>query len=168
MPRGKKNKKENSAKLYLVIRVRGAPNMNYKIADTLRMLRLHKPNHCVVLYTDKTVLGMLKKVKDYVAYGEITKPTLIKLLRKRALIKGNKPLTEQHLKRKTDFGSINELANILMKGKAKLNDIYSLKPVFRLHPPRGGFRGSIKQAYGAGGTLGNVGTYINTLALKMM
>ena len=55
-----------------------------------------------------------------------------------------------------------------MKGEVKLKDINELKPVFRLAPPKGGHRGTIKKAFHAGGTLGNVSEYINVLASKMM
>ena len=47
-------------------------------------------------------------------------------------------------------------------------DIYKIKPVFRLHPPRKGHRGSIKKHYNAGGILGYCEDYINELVHKMM
>ncbi|MHA1338675.1 MAG: 50S ribosomal protein L30 [Promethearchaeota archaeon] len=167
----KKNKKEKSdfqPKLMLVIRIRGAPHMNYKIEDTLKMLRLHKPNHGTVLFGTPTVMGMLNKVKDYVAFGEVDENILIKLLQRRAYLKGQKPLTEEHIRKKTRFSNFNELAKALFNGEIQLKDIYNLKPVFRLHPPKGGYRGSIKKPFNSGGTLGNVGTYINVIAAKMI
>ncbi|MHA1821730.1 MAG: 50S ribosomal protein L30 [Promethearchaeota archaeon] len=172
MPKKKAQEKEteeqSQPKLFLVIRVRGAPHMNYKIEDTLKMLRLHKVNHGTILIGNKTNMGMLKKVKDYVAFGEITEEVLEKLLRKRVLLVGNKPLTEEHIKNKTEFSDIKSLVAALMEGKIKFKDIYNVKPIFRLHPPRGGYRGSIKKPFNAGGTLGNVGSYINELALRML
>lgn len=165
----KKEKKETIPKLMLVIRIRGAAHNNYKIEDTMKMLRLHKPNHAVIVFADKTVLGMLHKVKDYVAYGEIKEDILIKLLQNRALLVGNKPLTVEHLKNKApETPDFESLAKALIDGKVKVKDIYNLKPVFRLHPPRGGHRGTIKKAYNAGGTLGFVGEAINSIALKMI
>ncbi|MCP4761729.1 MAG: 50S ribosomal protein L30 [archaeon] len=153
----------------MVIRIRGSVHVNYKIEDTMKMLRLHKPNHSTILYADKSVLGMLKKVKDYCAFGEISEEVLLKLLRNRALIIGNNPLTNEHLKNKSpETPNIKSLAKALMDGKVKIKDIYNLKPVFRLHPPRGGHRGSIKKHYNSGGVLGNVGTYINILTERMI
>lgn len=167
MPKNKKNE-EPEPKLMLVIRIRGAPHMNYKIEDTLKMLRLHKVNHAIVIFADKTIYGMLQKVKDYIAYGEIDETILLRLLRNRALLKGNVPLTEEHLKNKTEFTDLKSLAKALIEGKVKFKDIYNIKPIFRLHPPKGGFRGTIKKPFGSGGTLGNVGAYINQLAVKMI
>lgn len=164
----KKKESQIEPKLMLVIRIRGKVHINYKIEDTLKMLRLHKVNHAVVLYADKTVHGMLKKIKDYVAYGEIQEDLLLTLLKKRTFLEGNKPLTEIHLKNKTNFPDMKKLSTALMEGKIKLKDIYKIKPIFRLHPPRGGFRGSIKKSYNSGGVLGFVGKNINTVAKKMV
>ncbi|MHA1730163.1 MAG: 50S ribosomal protein L30 [Promethearchaeota archaeon] len=154
--------------MLLVIRIRGPVKVNYKIEDTLKMLRLHKVNHAVILFADKTVQGMIKKVNNYVCYGELDKKVLLSLLKKRAFLIGNKRLTDEHLKYKTEYPNINKLADALIKGKVSLKDIDRLKPLFRLHPPRGGFRGSIKKSYNSGGTLGNVGDYINILIKKMI
>ena len=164
----KKKESQIEPKLMLVIRIRGKVHINYKIEDTLKMLRLHKVNHAVVLYADKTVLGMLKKIKDYVVYGEIQEDLLLTLLKKRTFLEGNIPLTEIHLKSKTDFPNMKKLTAALMEGKIKLKDIYKIKPIFRLHPPRGGFRGSIKKSYNSGGVLGFVGKNINIVAKKMV
>ncbi len=54
-----------------IVRIRGACNLNYKIRDTLKMLRLYKVNYCVVLEENPTLLGMLNKVKDYVAFAPV-------------------------------------------------------------------------------------------------
>ena len=163
-----KEDQKSKPRLILVIRIRGSVNINYKIEDTLKMLRLHKVNHSVILQMDKTTAGMLNKVKDYVAYGELDKDILLTLLRRRSLIEGNKPLTEEHLKNKTSFSNIKDLAKALIDGKVKYKDLYKIKPIFRLHPPKGGFRGTIKKSYSSGGTLGNVGEYMKVLAKKMI
>jgi large subunit ribosomal protein L30 len=159
---------EQTPKLMLVIRIRGAPNMCYKIEDTLKMLRLHKPCHGALVVADASTMGMLKKAKDFIAYGEVDEKTLVKLLRNRGLLTGNKQLTEDHVKNKTEYKDMESLSKALLEGKIKIKDIDKLKPVFRLHPPRGGFRGKIKKPYTVGGTLGNVGSYINELAGKMI
>ena len=168
MPKGKDSTGTAENKLMLVIRIRGAPNMNYKIHDTLKMLRLHKTNHACLAYTDKSLMGMLRRAKDYIAYGEVDKDIVLKLLKNRALIKGNQPLTDKHIKKYSKFTTVKAFADGLMKGEVKLRDINDLKPVFRLHPPIGGHRGTIKKHYHAGGTLGHVGEFINVLAGKMM
>jgi len=42
-----------------------------------------------------------------------------------------------------------------------------VKPVFRLHPPKGGFKGTIRRPYKSGGELGYRGAAINDLILRM-
>jgi len=157
-------------KLYFAIRIRGAPGMRGKILDTLKMLRMHSVNHGVLIWANKSFKGMLVKCKDYIAYGEIDEKTLIRLLRMRGRIEGNKPLTEEHIRNLSDYKNFKEIAKALLNGKIQYRekDIYKIKPVFRLHPPRKGHRGSIKKHYSEGGTLGDVGPYINELIHKMI
>lgn len=157
-------------KLYFAVRIRGSPGMKRKILDTLNMLRMHKVNHGVLIWAGKSYWGMLNKCKDYIAFGEIDEKTLIRLLRVRGRIEGKKPLTDEHLNNLTEYKNINELAKALLNGKIQYRekDVYKLKPVFRLHPPRKGHRGGIKKHYGEGGTLGNVGPFINKLIHKML
>jgi len=157
-------------KLYFAIRIRGAPGMRRKILDTLKMLRMHKVNHGVLIWGTKSYRGMLIKCKDYITYGEIDDKTLVRLLRVRGRVEGNKPLTEEHLKNLTDFKTFNALSKALHNGEIQYRekDIYKIKPVFRLHPPRKGYRGTIKKHYPEGGTLGYVGLYINDLIHKML
>ena len=161
---------EFTPKLYFAVRIRGAPGMRSKILDTLKMLRMHKVNHGVLVWVNPSYKGMLIKCKDYIAYGEIDEKTLIRLLRLRGKVEGNESLTEEHIKKLTKYKNFRELAKALLKGEIKYHekDIYKIKPVFRLHPPRKGHRGSIKKHYKEGGTLGDIGLYINELILKML
>jgi large subunit ribosomal protein L30 len=160
----------HTPKLYFAVRVRGALGMKRKILDTLKMLRMHKVNHGVLVWTEKSYWGMLHKCKDYIAFGEIDEKTLIRLLRVRGKVEGNNPLTDEHIKNLTQYKNINEFAKALLDGKIQYRekDVYKLKPVFRLHPPIKGYRGTIKKHYAEGGTTGNVGPYINNLIHKML
>ena len=160
----------DAPKLYFAIRIRGAPGMSKKNEDTLKMLRMHKVNHGVLIWGSKSQLGMLLKVNSYISFGEIDKKTLIRLLRVRGKVEGNKPLSDEYLKKYTDHKTIKELADNLLEGKANYhsNSLYKIKPVFRLHPPKGGHLGSIKKHFNEGGTLGYVGKYINQIIHKMM
>ncbi len=157
-------------KLYFAIRIRGAPGKNTKINDTLKMLRMHKVNHGVLLWGEKPIYGMLQKCKDYIAFGEIHEKTLVRLLRVRGKIEGNKPLTDEHIRNLTDYKNIKEFAKDIYDGKIKYNPKYlhKIKPVFRLHPPIKGHRGSIKKHYNEGGTLGYVSVFINELIFRMI
>ena len=165
-----KDVKEDSPKLYFAVRIRGAPGMNRKILDTLGMLRMHKVNHGVLIWGIKSYMGMLNKCKDYIAFGEIDETTLVRLLRVRGKIEGNKPLTDEHVKNLTKYKNIRELAKGLLTGEIQYRDkdVHKLKPVFRLHPPRKGHLGTIKRHYGEGGTLGYVKDYINIIIHKMI
>lgn len=164
------NETESIPKLYFAIRIRGAPGMKTKIIDTLKMLRMHKVNHGVLIWGTPSFIGMLSKCKDYISFGEIDEKTLIRLLRVRGKVEGNNPLTEEHIKNLTKYKNFKDLAKALLSGEIKYSekDIYKIKPIFRLHPPRKGHRGTIKKHYNEGGSLGNVGIYINEIIHKML
>ena len=166
----KAKESEFQPKLYFAIRIRGAPGMKGKISDTLKMLKMHKVNHGVLIWGIPSYKGMLVKCKDYIAYGEIDEKTLIRLLRVRGKVEGNHTLTEEHIKNLTNYKNFRELAKALLNGEIlyREKDIYKIKPVFRLHPPRKGHRGTLKKHYNEGGTLGHVGIYINELIHKML
>ena len=157
-------------KLFFAVRIRGAPGMNGKIFDTLSMLRMHKVNHGVLIWGKKSYIGMLNKCKDYITYGEINEKTIVRLLRVRGKVEGNKQLTDEHIKNLTNYKTIKEFSKALLKGEIqyRVKDVYKLKPVFRLHPPRKGHRGTIKKHFAEGGSLGNVGEYINVIIHKMI
>ena len=104
---------------------------------------------------------MLKKIENFVAFGEINKPTLIRLIEKRArLIKKGNP------GEKKDSKKINaeKIAEELEK-KQELEKI-GIKPFFRLHPPRRGLKSS-KQKFPKG-VLGNHKKEINKLIDRML
>lgn len=169
----KKNKSEDSKdnpKLYFVVRIRGAPGMRRKILDTLKMLRMHKVNHGVLLLGKKSYKGMLQKCNNYITYGEINEETLISLLKERGKIIGDHPLTDSSLKDLMGYESIKEFAKALLDGEIqyKENDLNKIKPVFRLHPPRKGFKGTIKRHKKEGGALGYIGEDINQLIQRMI
>lgn len=153
--------------LIAVVRVRGIPDRNPDERKTLELLRLHRIHHCVLLRDTPSVRGMLKKIEYAVTYGEIEKDTLVELLKKRARLRGNKALTDEYLK-SAGFGSIEELADALLEGRVEINEIPDLKPVFRLHPPKGGFKGSLKKHVSEGGELGYRGSAINELIKRMI
>ena len=165
-----KIKKPKPPVLYFAVRIRGAIGMKRVILDTLKMLRMHRVNHGVLIWGEVSYVGMLKKCKDYIAYGEIDEKTLLRLLRARGKVEGNKPLTDEHIKNLTKYKDLKELTKALISGEIqyRTNDINKIKPVFRLHPPIKGHRGTIKKHYNEGGTLGYVEQFINELIHKMI
>ena len=59
-----------------VIRIKGMVGLNKDIAETLYRLRLRKKYVCVVLENPtETQMGMVKAVRNCVAYGEINNET---------------------------------------------------------------------------------------------
>ncbi|MGA9188251.1 MAG: 50S ribosomal protein L30 [Methanosarcina sp.] len=152
--------------MYAIVRVRGQVNVRYTIEDTMKMLRLHKVNHCVLVPENPHFKGMVQKVKDYVAYGKVDAKTLAEILENRGRLEGGSLLTEEYIRENTAYDSIEALAEAVIEGKASLKDVPKLKPVFRLHPPRKGHAG-IKRTVQQGGVLGNHDEDINVLLHKM-
>jgi len=150
-----------------VIRIRGTVDVDPDSEYTLRLLRLVKKFHAVIVDDNEVYKGMLRKVQSYVTWGEIDKDTLALLLKKRGRVVGDKRLSEEFL-RKYGFDNVEELAQALLEGKVSLKDLPGLKPVFRLHPPKGGFKGSIRKQYGNNGELGYRGKAINELLKRMI
>ena len=72
----KAEKKEVPVKKIAVVRVRGNVHLKNEIKDTLGMLRLYRKNYCVVLDTTPPISGMIKKVKDFITWGDIDEETL--------------------------------------------------------------------------------------------
>lgn len=66
-----------------VIRIRGDVRIRSVIQDTLKMMRLYKKHSCVVLESTPSNMGMIEKVKDFVAFGEISDDTHKLLIEKR-------------------------------------------------------------------------------------
>ncbi len=68
-----------------VIRIKGQVGIRKKVKETLNRLRLRKKYSCVVIEKpNNSQLGMIKSVRDFVAFGEINKETYKKLIEKRA------------------------------------------------------------------------------------
>ena len=66
-----------------VIRIKGQVGLNKDINETLNRLKLRKKYSCVVIEGTKENLGMIKKVENQVAFGEINEETYAKLVEKR-------------------------------------------------------------------------------------
>jgi len=143
---------EENKKRLAVIRIRGITGIKKDIKDTLKMLCLYHNNYCVVV--NDSLLGMIKKAKDYVTWGEIDDETYKLLVEKRG---------EEFKGRETDTKKkINYKKFIIVNNK-------KYKKYFRLSPPRGGFeRKGIKVPFTIGGALGYRKEKINDLIKKMV
>ncbi len=152
--------------MFAVVRVRGSAGVRRDIADTMEMLRLNRINHAVLVEETPSYLGMLRKAKDYITWGEIDQETLKAMIMKRGRIIGGDKITDDYIKEKTDYDSVEEFAEAVFQGDVKLEDA-GIKPVFRLHPPRKGYE-AIKKAFNEGGSLGYRGEEINNLLKRMI
>ena len=152
--------------LLAVVRIRGTVDQPQPIKHALKLIRLTRPNHAVVVPNDGTHKGMLQKLKDVVTWGEINKTTLSDLINKRGRLRGNKKIDVKFLK-EHKFESKAAFITAVFDGKADMRHIDGLKPIFRLHPPRKGFK-SVKNPITRGGDLGYRGEKINELLARMM
>lgn len=152
--------------MYAVVRIRGSVHVRGNTSDTLRMLRLNQVNHCVVLPETETTTGMIKRSKDYIAYGILNEDDLVQLLTLRGMLEGKVKLTDGYIKENSEYSTIADFAHAVMSGEAQLKDLPNLKPLFRLHPPRKGHKG-IKKTVPEGGVLGNHGEKIGELLNRM-
>lgn len=137
-----------------VIRIRGLIRIRAKVEDTLKMLNLYKKNYCSVIPNSSEYVGMLKKAKDYITWGEIDDETFNMLINKRA---------EEFNGREIDSKkSINYNKFFVFNNK-------KIKKYFRLNAPRKGFgRKGIKHSFKEGGALGYRGNTINDLIKRMI
>jgi large subunit ribosomal protein L30 len=141
-----------------IVRLRGEVKTIGKIEHTMQLLNLRTVNNCVVVPDNEKYRGMIRKIKDHVTYGEINKETFKKMLIKWGR-KGQKRLALKD-------DEADKIVKEVMDGKKRLKD-FEIKPMFRLHPPRGGYEG-IKRPYSLKGALGNRKAAINELLERMV
>ena len=154
-------------KCLAVIRVRGSSGVFHEIIETLKMLHLTRNCHATLIDDRPSYLGMLRKVQNQVTWGEVSKDSTVQLLRKRGKLVGNKKLTEEYLK-EIGYKSLEDLAEAIHKTEVEFTRLPNVKPVFRLHPPKKGFKGKVKKSYAAGGVTGHRGEAINNLIKRMI
>lgn len=150
-----------------VVRVRGISGVSREIKDTLKMLRLNRNCHATLIDNRPSYLGMLLKAHHYLSWGEISKENIVLLLKKRGRLSGNKKLTDQCVK-EMGYESLDDLAEAVFNLKVEYGELVNTKPVFRLHPPKKGFKGKVKKSYAAGGVTGYRGKTINNLLERMI
>jgi large subunit ribosomal protein L30 len=137
---------------YLVVRIRGTVNIPYWANNTLDNLNLDKRFRATVIPETPQSLGMLRKVKDIVAWTSADAVIIKELLEKRGKRTGFKPITNSDLPE--GYNSIEELASAIADDKLSLSKIQSIKPWFALNSPRGGFKRKTKTQYSQEGVLG--------------
>jgi large subunit ribosomal protein L30 len=127
---------------YLVVRIRGTVNVPSFAVATLRYLNLTKKYRATLLPETPQSLGMLRKVKDLVAWTIADPKIIVELFQKRAQKPGQKQ--DSNFDFPQGFDSLELLALAISENKLSISDIPGLKPWFPLHPPRGGFKRKTK------------------------
>lgn len=154
-------------KCLVAVRIRGLSDISTEVKDTLNMLRLTRNCHATLLDDRPGYAGMLRKSKDCLTWGEISQENILQLLEKRGRLIGDKRFTDEYAK-ELGYESLNDLAESLFKVDVEFNSLPEVKPVFRLHPPKKGFKGKIKRSYASGGEAGYRGEAINDLLKRMV
>ena len=156
--------------LWVAVRLRGTSRIPPDVEKALEVLRLKRRFQAAVLKMDESVKGALRKVKDWVTWGEINRETLTSLLRERGVVKGGKRLDEAFIKTAFDKNGFEDLSQAMLTGEVTLTKLRKngVDTVFRLHPPRKGFKGSVKRPFNVGGELGYRGEHINNLLKRML
>jgi large subunit ribosomal protein L30 len=100
-------------------------------------------------------LGMLRRVKEEIAWTKADAGIVKELLEKRGRKTGYKPITKTDIPK--EYKSIDDLAKAIAANKVAMSKLEGIKPWFALSPPRGGFKRKTKTQYAQNGVLGEDG-----------
>jgi large subunit ribosomal protein L30 len=153
-------------KCLTVVRVRGVGDASPEVEKTLEILHLNRNCHITLVDDRPSFLGMLKKAHHFVTWGETTKEGALRLLKERGRLIGDKKLDDSYA-RKVGFKNLEELAEATLTLAVEFRHLPEIKPVFRGHPPRKGYKGRIKKSYTSKGVTGYRGEAINSLVERM-
>lgn len=143
---------EESNGSLLVVNLRGMVNTRAPVRTTLDQLKVAKRFNATIVPNDRVHVGMLNLAKEHVAWCKLDAGTAEKMLNRRSEKSARTKISPEELSEK--YGSVHELASNLENGKVKLGSIGEIRPFFRLSPPKGGFKRSIRRQYREGGILG--------------
>ena len=154
-------------KCLVAVRIRGLSDISQETKDTLMMLRLTRNCHATLLDDRPAYNGMLRKSQHCLTWGEVSQESIALLLKKRGRLVGDKKLTDEYAK-ELDYKSLDDLAEAIFKVDIEFSSLPEVKPVFRLRPPKKGYKGKLKKSYAAGGEAGYRGDTINDLLKRMV
>jgi len=139
---------------FLVVRMRGTVNVPFWALTTLKNLYLNKRFSATLVPETSDYLGMLRKIKEWVAWSKADSEIVKTLIEKRGK-KITQLDSQKESKKKDEYKGIDELVNVIVNDKIKFSDQSNIKPWFSLNPPRGGFKKKSKKQFTDGGILGN-------------
>lgn len=151
---------------FLVIRIKGQINVPHWAETTLNLFKLKRKFHATIIKKQENTIGMLHKIKNYIAWTDCEISLIKELLLKRTYTKDNQKFMNTDIS-KSGFSNLDELATSLLEGKTSLSKITSIKPWFALSPPRYGFKRKTKKMYDENGILG-YNKDLNTLIKNMI
>ena len=158
--------KAEDRKCFAVVKVRGTISAQREARETLEMLHLARTNNAVLIDNRPSYMGMLYRVQNYVTWGEVSKETVVLMLKERGKLAGGKKLTDEAVE-KLGYTSIDALAEAVASCKVEYQKLPNVQPIFKLHPPKKGFKGKTKKSFRAGGEAGYRGEDINSLIKRM-
>jgi len=135
-----------------VVNLRGLVNTRAPVRTMLDQMKVGRRFNATIVPNDEVHLGMLNLAKEHLAWCELNLGIAEKLLNARAEISSGTRVSESQIVK--DHGSFHDIASKLESGEIKLSSINEIRPFFRLSPPRGGFKRSIRRQFRDGGILG--------------
>jgi large subunit ribosomal protein L30 len=143
---------------YLVVRIKGTVNIPRWAQVTLDGLNLDRRYRATIVPESDEYLGMLRKVKEVVAWTKADAGIVKELLEKRGRKTGYKPIGKSDLPK--EYKSMDDLATAIADNKVAISKLEGIKPWFALSPPKGGFKRKTKTQYAQDGILGEDGELV--------
>lgn len=143
---------------YLVVRIKGTVNIPRWAQVTLDGLNLDKRFRATIVPESNEYLGMLRTVKESVAWTKADASIVKELLEKRGRKAGYKPITKSDIPK--EYKSFDDLASAIADNKVAISKLDGIKPWFALSPPKGGFKRKTKSQYAEDGILGEDGELV--------
>lgn len=138
--------------MIIVIRISGLVEIPDNIQEALFRMRLRRKYSAILLRPTPENLALLKKTRNFVAYGDINRETLIELIKKRAFSLDKKKIDAEKVVEQLEKKDLESIG---------------IKPFFRLHPPRGGINTKLHFPI-RDGVLGDNKDKINDLIRRML
>ncbi|HYC11393.1 MAG TPA: hypothetical protein VEC02_01875 [Nitrososphaerales archaeon] len=140
--------------LLLVVNLHGKINSSTPVRKALCELKVERKFSASLVPDDPATLGTLKLCKDYVAWAPTDAKLIAVLLEKRGMVSERARL-DAHALTGMGFKKHQELADKMLKEQLRLSQVQGVRPFFRLSPPRGGFRVSLRKQFSEKGMLGS-------------
>jgi large subunit ribosomal protein L30 len=142
--------------VYLVVRMKGTVNIPNWAQSTLDNLHLHKKFRATLIPENEQTLGMLRKIKEIVAWTSVEESFIREFVEKKGRYTSTKLLTsyKESQEKGEKATDINRVISDISKNESFMSKISGLKPWFALNPPKGGFKKKSKVLYSQNGILG--------------